>query len=166
MTVPNIRKLIVTLFMLAGGVVFLLPFVWMLSASFKVEADVFKYPIEWIPSRWNAVDNYREVWFGDHPFWLYYWNSIKVSVGTTLLSCTVSSLAAYGFSKVRFPAGKWLFLVVLATFMVPPQAILVPQFLLYRSIGLFDSHLGLIFLGQFQCSRHFHASPVFHGHSP
>lgn len=144
-----VRKIIVTIITFFCSIVFLLPFIWMLSTSFKIEADVFKFPIQWIPETWNAISNYKEVWFGDYPFYLYYWNSIKVAILTTLVSCTVSSLAAYGFSKVRFPAGNWLFFIVLATYMVPPQASLVPQFLLFRSVGLFDSHLGLILLGSF-----------------
>lgn len=145
----NIKKLVTTFILFFCSIAFLLPFVWMLSTSLKIEADVFKFPIEWIPSRWNAISNYQEVWFGDHPFYLYYWNSIKVAVITTLLSVVVSSLAAYGFSKVKFRASAWLFIIVLATYMVPPQASLVPQFILYRYIGLFDSHIGLILLGSF-----------------
>jgi len=145
----NWKKLIVTLVMLACGVLFLMPFFWMISASLKFENDVFTYPIQWIPKEWNAVNNYRKVWLGDHPFWLYYLNTIKVAGLTTLTSVTVSALAAYGFAKVRFPAGKWLFLIVLATFMVPQQAILVPQFILYRQLGLFDTHFGLILLNSF-----------------
>lgn len=145
----NIRKSIITIIMLACSILFLLPFVWMLSTSFKIEADVFKFPIQWIPERWNGVTNYKEVWFGKYPFYIYYWNTIKVTVLTTLISVTVSALAAYGFSKVKFPLGKILFIFVLATYMVPQQAILVPQFIIYRNIGLFDSHLGLILLGSF-----------------
>lgn len=144
-----IRKSIITLIMLFSSILFLLPFVWMLSTSFKIEADVFKFPIQWIPERWNGFNNYKEVWFGDNPFYIYYWNSIKVTVLTTIVSVVVSALAAYGFSKVKFPLGKFLFLIVLATYMVPPQAILVPQFILYRKLGLFDSHLGLVLLGSF-----------------
>lgn len=144
-----IRKSMITLIMLVSSILFLLPFVWMLSTSFKIEADVFKFPIQWIPERWNGFNNYKEVWFGDYPFYIYYWNSIKVTVLTTIVSVVVSALAAYGFSKVKFPLGKFLFMIVLATYMVPPQAILVPQFIIYRKIGLFDSHLGLILLGSF-----------------
>ena len=103
---PDIRKTVVTLIMLGCGILFLLPFFWMISASLKFENDVFTYPIQWIPDEWNAVNNYRKVWFGDHPFWLYYLNTIKVAVLTTLLSVTVSALAAYGFSKVNFPADR------------------------------------------------------------
>src|SRR5690606_39640401 len=62
------------------------PFLWMLSSSFKVEADVLKFPIEWIPSTWNAAENYNEVWFGTKSFVLNYWNSIKVAVLTTIRS--------------------------------------------------------------------------------
>ena len=145
----NIRKIIVTIISFIVSIAFLLPFFWMLSTSFKIEADVFKFPIEWIPKRWHGIENYQEVWLGKYPFALYYWNSIKITVITTLISVTVSAMAAYGFSKVNFPAGKFLFIIVLTTFMVPQQSILVPQFILYRYLGLFDSHLGLILLGSF-----------------
>src|SRR5699024_5518944 len=107
----DVKKIISTIILFFCSIAFLLPFIWMLSTSLKIEADVFRYPIEWIPSRWNAVANYQEVWFGDYPFYLYYWNSIKVAVSTTVISAVVSSLAAYGFSKVRFPAGAWLFII-------------------------------------------------------
>jgi multiple sugar transport system permease protein len=159
----RLGKTVVTVIMLALSVLFLLPFVWMLVTSFKTENEVFVYPIQWIPKHWNAVANYKEVWFGRYPFYLYYWNSLKISIATTLVSCTVSSLAAYGFSKVRFKAGKWLFFIVLATYMVPGQAILVPQFILYRNIGLFDSHIGLIILGSFSVLGTFMLRQFFMG---
>ncbi len=157
------RKALLTAVLFAVSLLFLLPFLWMLTTSFKLEKDVFVYPIEWIPKQWHAVANYKEVWFGRYPFYIYYWNSIKVSVITVLVSCTVSSLAAYGFSKVRFKAGKWLFLIVLATYMVPSQAILVPQFILYRNIGLFDSHFGLILLSSFSVLGTFMLRQFFMG---
>lgn len=156
-------KAVLTVLMFAVSLLFLLPFFWMLITSFKIEKDVFVYPIQWWPKEWNAVENYKEVWFGAYPFYLYYWNSIKVSVITTIISCTVSSLAAYGFSKVQFKAGKWLFMIVLATYMVPGQATLVPQFILYRNIGLFDSHFGLILLGSFSVLGTFMLRQFFMG---
>lgn len=157
------KKTIVTVIAFMFSMMFLLPFFWMLSTSFKIEADVFTFPVQWIPERWNGFENYKEVWFGQFPFYIYYWNSIKVAVSTTLLSVVVSALAAYGFSKVRFPAGRWLFLIVLATYMVPPQAMLVPQFILYRNIGLFDSHLGLVLLGSFSVLGTFMLRQFFMG---
>lgn len=157
------RKTIVTILMFAGSLLFLLPFFWMIVTSFKIEKEVFVFPIQWLPKEWNAVENYKEVWLGQYPFYLYYWNSIKVSVLTTLISCVSSSLAAYGFSKIKFTASKWLFLIVLATYMIPSQATLVPQFILYRYIGLFDSHLGLILLGSFSVLGTFMLRQFFMG---
>ncbi|QGQ48629.1 carbohydrate ABC transporter permease [Metabacillus sediminilitoris] len=145
----DISKLMTTIIMAVLGLIFLLPFIWMLSASFKLEKDVLTFPIEWIPTSWNAVENYSKVWFGDKSFLLYYWNSFKVTILTTLTSVIVSSLAAYAFAKVKFKGREFIFLIVLATYMIPPQSILVPQFLLYKSMGLFDSHLGLILLNSF-----------------
>jgi len=157
------RKTILTAFMLAISILFLLPFIWMLVTSFKQETDVFKYPIEWIPRTWHAVENYKEVWAGDYPFWRYYLNSIKIGLSTTAISVIVSALAAYGFSKIKFRGGGPLFLIVLATYMVPSQAILVPQFILYRRIGLFDSHIGLILLGSFSVLGTFMLRQFFMG---
>ncbi|MBW4082251.1 carbohydrate ABC transporter permease [Paenibacillus sp. S150] len=142
-------KAAVTLLMALLGIVFLLPFIWMLSASFKPEADVFKYPIEWIPHTWKAAFNYHSVWFGKANFTLYYWNSFKVTALTTLLSVLVSSMAAYGFTKIRFRGRNALFVLVLATYMIPAEATLVPLFIMFRTVGLYDTHLGLILLGGF-----------------
>lgn len=143
------RKALVTLLMAVVGIVFLLPFAWMISASFKVEEEVLTFPIQWIPATWNAAANYQEVWTGNLPFFLYYWNSIKVSILTTITSVTISALAAYGFAKIQFKGREALFLIVLATYMIPPQTLLVTQFLLYRWIGLYDTHTGLILLNSF-----------------
>ncbi|GJM70746.1 hypothetical protein HMSSN036_29620 [Paenibacillus macerans] len=81
------------------------------------------------------------------PFGLYYLNSIKVTLLTTALSLIISAMAAYGFSKVNFKGRDVVFMLVLATYMIPHQAILVPQFIMFRWLGLFDNHLGLVLLG-------------------
>lgn len=145
----NVSKIVMTAILFVIGIAFLLPFLWMLSTSFKPEADVFKYPIQWIPERWNVVENYKEVWSGRFPFYLFYWNSIKVTVLTTLTSVMVSCMAAYAFAKIQFKGREAAFFIVLATYMIPNQAILVPQFILYRELQLFDTHLGLILLNSF-----------------
>ena len=145
----DVSKVITTIIMGVCGIVFLLPFIWMLSASFKLEQDVLKFPIEWIPSTWNAIQNYTDVWLGNNSFGLYYWNSIKVAVLTTLVSVTFSCMAGYAFAKLQFKGKDLLFLIVLATYMIPPQAIVVPQYLLYSSAGLIDTHTGLILLNSF-----------------
>ncbi|CAM3245565.1 carbohydrate ABC transporter permease [Paenibacillus lupini] len=159
----NWRKGVITVIMFAISIIFLMPFIWMLITSFKLEKDVFVYPIEWIPKHWHAIENYKEVWVGDYPFWKYYLNSIKVGVTTTFISALLSSFAAYGFSKIKFKGSNFLFLIVLATYMVPSQAILIPQFILYRQIGLFDSLWGLILLSSFSVLGTFMLRQFFMG---
>ncbi|MBM7571262.1 multiple sugar transport system permease protein [Aquibacillus albus] len=156
----NIRKLLTTILMLAVGVAFILPFIWMISASLKPESEVFAYPIQWIPEelKWS---NYKTAWSDGFP--LYYWNSIKVTVITTLISATVSTMSAYGFSKIHFKSRDLIFILVLATFMIPAQAILVPQFLLFKYLNLFDTHVGLILLNSFSVLGTFMLRQFFMG---
>lgn len=156
----QVSKVVATVFMFIVGIVFLLPFIWMLSASVKPENEVFAYPIQWIPQIWRW-DNYATVWSSGFP--LYYWNSIKVTVLTTIISTLVSALAAYGFSKIEFRGRNVLFIVVLATFMIPAQAILVPQFMLFMYLDLFDTHLGLIILNSFSVLGTFMLRQFFMG---
>ncbi|TVY09467.1 carbohydrate ABC transporter permease [Paenibacillus cremeus] len=163
LTKGTIRRAAATVLMLIVGIAFLLPFFWMVSASMKPEIDVFKYPIEWIPKHWQAYQNYYDVWFGEHPFELYYWNSIKVSVLTTLVSLVVSSMASYAFSHVEFRGKNALFMVVLMTFMIPSSSIMVPQFMIFKWLNLFDTHLGLILIGSFSALGTFMLRQFFLG---
>jgi multiple sugar transport system permease protein len=149
MTKLNPTKMMITVIMSCLGIAFMLPFIWMLSASLKPEADVFNYPVEWIPRHWNAINNYKAVWMGKSPFPLFYWNSLKITCITTCVSIVVSCMAGYGFSKIDFKGKGAVFLMLLCTYMIPHEAILVPQFIFYRWLQLFDSHTGLILLGSF-----------------
>lgn len=145
----KIIRLILTIFFIIIGISMLVPLIWMISASMKPEVDVFNFPIEWIPKRWNAVENYRQVWSGQYNFPLYYWNSIKVSVGATLLQVFFSALGAYGFSKVKWKRRDLIFNLYLATMMIPEQVTVVSRFLITRRLGLNNSHTGLILMLSF-----------------
>lgn len=142
----SITKVILTILLWGVGFTMLVPLIWMISTACKVEADVFNFPIQWIPPRWNLVENMKEVWGGNYNFGLYYWNSIKVTLGATFLQVFVSALGAYGFSKVTFKGRDQLFLAYLATMMIPPQVTIVSQFIIMRGIGLYNSHIGLILM--------------------
>lgn len=128
----------------AAGVAMVFPLLWMISTSFKYEADVFKFPIEWIPSRSRGLENYKEVWFGRMPFGLYYWNSIKTTVLSVVLSVLIGSLGAYGFSKIVFPGRDFLFMLYLTTMALPEQVTLIPRFFLFKELGLVDTHWSII----------------------
>jgi multiple sugar transport system permease protein len=125
----------------------LLPFVWMLSASFKSNQEVFQFPIQWIPRSFK-FDNYLFVWQKTQ-FVQLFLNSVKLMAGITTGQVITCSLAAYAFSKIEFPERNVLFLGYLATMMVPFQVIMIPQFILMRKLGLTDSHFGLILLEAF-----------------
>lgn len=142
----NVTKIILTALFWAIGITMLLPLFWMISTACKVEADVFKFPIEWIPTRWNLVNNMKEVWGGKYNFGMYYWNSIKVTICATILQVFVSTLGAYGFSKVNWKGRDQVFMLYLATMMIPPQVTVVSQFIIMREIGLYNTHLGIILL--------------------
>lgn len=139
-------KIILTVLFWAIGITMLLPLFWMISTACKVEADVFNFPIEWIPTRWNLVNNMKEVWGGKYNFGMYYLNSIKVTIAATVLQVFVSTLGAYGFSKVNWKGRDQVFMLYLATMMIPPQVTVVSQFIIMREIGLYNSHLGIILL--------------------
>ena len=146
MNKTSVSKIILTIIFWAIGITMLLPLVWMISTACKVEADVFNFPIEWIPTRWNLVNNMKEVWGTKYNFGMYYWNSIKVTIAATVLQVFVSTLGAYGFSKVQWKGRDQVFMLYLATMMIPPQVTVVSQFIIMREIGLYNSHLGIILL--------------------
>ncbi|GBF76839.1 sugar ABC transporter ATP-binding protein [Paenibacillus sp. 598K] len=141
-------KLLVTLILLGAGIVMILPFLWMLSTSLKRPFEVFQYPIQWIPPSLQ-FDNYKKVWLGIDPFWIYYWNSIKVAVTSVVGTVFISSAAAYGFSRIAFRGRDAVFFLYLATLMIPDQVTLIPRFIVFNYMGIYNTHWALILPGFF-----------------
>jgi ABC-type glycerol-3-phosphate transport system permease component len=136
------QGLFVYLLLAGGGVLVLMPFVWMVSTSLKEMGQVFLFPPVWIPNpvRW---DNYIKA-ATVVPFGTFYLNTVivtGVSIGGIMLS---SSLAAYAFSRLRWPGRNVVFVIVLATMMLPTQVTLIPQFIIFRSLKWIDTFLPLI----------------------
>jgi multiple sugar transport system permease protein len=125
----------------------LTPFVWMLSASLKLNQDVFTFPIVWIPPqpRWQ---NYIDIWT-KIPLALFIYNTSKLTIIVTVLQLLTSSFAAYAFSKLEFKFKNALFLGYIATIAMPWQVYMVPQFIMMREFGLNNTHLAMIFLQAF-----------------
>ncbi|MDR0623900.1 MAG: carbohydrate ABC transporter permease [Treponema sp.] len=135
------------LFLVIMAFAMLVPFVWMLSSSLKLNKDVFTFPMRWIPEspRWK---NYSDIWI-KIPLGTFILNTVKLSVIVTLLQLLSSSFAAYAFAKLRFPGRRGIFLGYIATIAVPWQAYMVPQFILMRAMGLNNTHLAIICLQAF-----------------
>lgn len=128
------------------------PFIWMVSASMKLPLDVMKLPIKWIPEYFYP-DNYKKVWniggvaARDYHFGLAYFNSIKIAVINLTGSVITSTLAGYAFAKIKFRGSNVLFLLYLATMMIPSQVTLIPKFVFFNKMGLTGTHLTLILPG-------------------
>ncbi len=129
------------------AVIMVIPFIWMLSASFKLKNEIFSVPIRWIPEVFHA-DNYETI-MQKINFPRYFFNTAKVTIIITLLQLLTCSMAAYAFSKLHFPGRDTIFLAYLGTMMVPWHAIMIPQFIVIQKLHLYDNHLSLILTGAF-----------------
>ena len=126
----------------AGAVVMMLPFLYMLSASFKSQQYVLTTPPQWIPHR-ATVDNYVTAWRSDG-FPRYFLNSVIVAVATTVLSLLLSSMMAYAFARFDFRFKETMFRILLLGLMIPAMMLIIPQFILAKYLGLLDSLPGLV----------------------
>lgn len=140
---PWIRARRIGLYFLVGvlSVIFLIPMIWLISTSLKSQGQVFAYPPVWVPNpiRWS---NYAEA-MTRAPLLVWLSNTVVitfVALAGTLLS---SSLVAFGFARLRFPGRRVLFVLLLSTMMLPDVVTLVPQFVLFRSLGWVNTFLPL-----------------------
>ncbi|MCD6254064.1 MAG: carbohydrate ABC transporter permease [Thermotogae bacterium] len=127
------------------AVAMILPFLWMISTSFKTPAEIFVLPPRWIPED-PTIENYKEL-FASVKFGRPFMNTVIVASSITFLSLLVSSMAGYAFAKFRFKGRDRLFFLILATLMVPGQMTMIPVFLLLRQLGLLNTYTGLILPG-------------------
>lgn len=124
------------------GLLMLFPFFWMISSSLKNSVEAFATPPTLFPKA-PTLENYRHV-FQTLDMPRLFLNSIAVSVAVVFVQITTSALAGYAFARLYFRGKNAIFLVYLATMMIPFQVIIVPMFIEMRQLGLIDSYLGLI----------------------
>ena len=125
----------------------LLPLLWMLSSSLKLDTDVFTLPIQWIPLK-PVWSNYAVFWQKVN-FSTYTLNSFKLALIITFIQVVTSSFAAYGFAKCDFRGKEMLFFIYIATIAIPWQVYMLPQYVQMRMLGLVNTHLGYVFLHAF-----------------
>lgn len=128
------------LILLSG--VFLIPLAWMLTTSFKQQGQVFSVPPVWIPNPW-MVENYPEA-ARRAPLWLWLRNTTIITVLATTGQVIMSSMVGFGFARIRFPGRGPLFVLLLATMMLPAVVTIIPRFLLFKQIGWTDTFLPLV----------------------
>lgn len=138
----GLRKTLSYLILITLTVIFLIPFFWMLSTAFKTPDQIYKIPIIWIPKP-ATFDNIIKGWqFVD--FTRYTCNTIFITLVGTAGTVFSSSLVAYGFARFRSKFSGPLFMIVLATLMLPTQVTLIPAYMMYSKLRLVDTYLPLL----------------------
>lgn len=143
----HIGKIIAFAILIVLALFTLIPFLWMVSSSFKTNNDVFSIPIQWIPKTFHP-ENYSVIW-QRIPLATFFKNTAILSITITLIQLFTSSFAAYGFSKMHFKGRDVLFLAYIGTIAVPWQSYMIPQFILMRKLGLTDTLASLMLLQAF-----------------
>jgi multiple sugar transport system permease protein len=155
----RIKHIVTYVILVPGAVLFAAPFAWLISASFQHVSDIFSWPPQWIPQN-PTWDGYVK-FFTDTGALGWFINSAFVATSVTVLQLFFNSLAAFVFAKRTFPGRDAIFIVFLATMMVPPQVTMIPNYLILQHIpffggndifgegghGMLDSYWGLILPG-------------------
>ncbi|CCZ61919.1 aBC transporter permease protein [Hungatella hathewayi CAG:224] len=159
-------KVIGTLIISILAVIVLVPFVYMLSASFKTMGQLDNQPLDLIVDGMTWKNFQKVLGLKNPTFLRYYFNSFKISGICVLSELLTSSMAGYAFARIRFKGREAIFLLYLATMMIPFQAIMVPQFMVFQYLNIYNTHLALILprmctiFGTFMMRQYFMGIPV------
>src|SRR5262249_34918007 len=135
-------RLPIHLALLLGCGVMLFPFFWMVSTSFKNIFDATANPPIWLPATWGW-ENYREV-LRLAPFGRYFLNTVFIALVVTFLDLATGAMAAYAFVRMQFKGSTLLFLLFLATLMVPFEVLIVPDFIIIQRLGWYNTYQAMI----------------------
>lgn len=142
------RALLAQAAMVIAAAAMLAPTVWMVSTSLKPESEVLSATPRWLPSP-PTLENYTTLFSQAEDFPVVRWfaNSVFVSSSVTLLVLLVASSAAYAFARLQFTGREPLFMMVVATMIIPSQITLIPVFMIVQKLGWFNTYFGLIVPG-------------------
>ena len=122
--------------------VYLVPILWMILSSFKADSELFAYPPKLLPSQFS-LENYTDAWNrGD--FGLYFKNTTIVAVTATVLTVVINTMAGYASAKYKFKGSTAIFMMFLATMMLPLEVLMIPIFQVVRTFHLYNNFWGLI----------------------
>jgi multiple sugar transport system permease protein len=133
------------LILLAVCFLIFMPLVVMLSSAFKPDSQIYDFPMRIIPKT-PTTENFSQL--ADR-FPLYTWNSVKLTFIIVVIQLITATTGAYAFSKLKWKGRDILFILYVVSIMIPVQSIIIPQFLIVRSLGLYNTHGALILTGAF-----------------
>lgn len=142
----KVSKVIRIIVLLLTTIIIIGPILFIFSSAFKPETEIFSYPFTLLPENFTTL-NFEKLF--ENNFGIYIWNSLKITVIIVIVQLTTSSMAAYAFSKMKWKLKDSLFIVYIASTMIPAQVVIIPQFLVVRSFGLYDTHTALILISSF-----------------
>ncbi len=128
-----LRLSLIGLLLLGGAILMILPFLWMLSSSLKIQSQVWVFPPVWIPRplQWSNYGNALR----SLPFHTYTFNTLRITVPVLLGTLLTASMCGYGFSRLRFPGRDTLFMVFLSVLMLPAIVTMIPVFVMFTHLG-------------------------------
>ncbi len=142
----NLMKRLVTCFrwilLVLLSVIFIFPFYWMFSTSIKMGKDIFAFPPKLFPYPFS-FKHYVEAWNMQN-FNLYLFNTIMIVFFNIIFAVGSSAIVAYGFARIKFRGREALFLLVLATMIIPTEVLIIPQYLEFKYLGWLNKHISLI----------------------
>ncbi len=124
------------------SVIMLFPFFWLVRSAFMSDREIMSMPIKWIPERMR-YENYGLI-FERAPFLRYFLNSILLVAVNVIAQVVSSSFIAYGFARFRFKGKNFLFGVMLSTMMIPYTVVMIPQFMMWQMIGMYNTYIPLM----------------------
>ena len=130
----RISRFFMYFFLALGAVIMLFPFFWMFSSAFKTTQEINRFPPQWLPSR-ISLDNFRRA-FEMAPFAKYFVNSIVVMVCSVGLTTLTTILAAFAFSRLRFPGRNLIFGMLLSLMMIPFEMLVITNYSTIVDLGL------------------------------
>jgi ABC-type glycerol-3-phosphate transport system permease component len=138
----DVRTVVLHLVLATGALIFSLPFVWLVSTSLKPDARLMVVPPEWIPNPVLWINYSRAVQFlpaeTKHGL-MYFWNTLYISMMSITGTVLAASMVAYSFARLRWPGRDFIFVILLATLMLPSAVTMIPVFLIYRALGWVDT---------------------------
>ena len=150
----NRRKLVIcivkTIIISAIAILFVMPLIWMGLSALKTTNEVFAHPFKWLPAKpmWS---NFKQVWCVENVNMMKsYGNSIIIVFFSTVGQIAIASLAAYAFAKIQFKGKNFVFMMFLASMMIPGQVTIIPRFMLFKSMGLYNTLWSCIYRSGFQ----------------
>ena len=138
----KISRFFVYFFLTVGALIMLLPFFWMFSSAFKTTQEINRFPPQWLPSH-LSLENFKRA-FEMAPFGRYFVNSVVVMVVSVSVTTFTTILAAFAFSRLRFPGRNLIFSLLLSLMMIPFEMLIITNYTTVVNLKVYDTLYALI----------------------